>query len=88
MRHITAGGNPANQVVPVRRRERQDFDELRFGLARQRHQHEVRLHRLRGLFALIGLADLARDGPEVLAVVEHLGCVHVVQTVLGRLHLQ
>ena len=56
--------------------------------ARQLHQHEVRLHRLRGLLAPRVLADLAGDGPEILAVVEHLGIGHVVQAVDGRLQLQ
>ena len=57
-------------------------------LARQLHQHEVRLHRLRRLLALLVRADLARHAPQILAVVEHVGVGHVVQAVHGGLQLE
>ena len=56
--------------------------------ARQRHQHEVRFHRLRRLIALLAEPDFAGDRPEILAVVEHVWSRHVVQAVHGCLQLQ
>src|SRR5437879_13622718 len=35
---VTASSNPANQVVPVGRRERQNLNELGVGFARQFHK--------------------------------------------------
>ena len=88
MHPVAAPRDPANEVVPVGGRERQDLDELDALLARQRHQHEVRLHRLRGLLALSGHADFARHAPEILAVVKGAGIGHVVQPVDGGLELE
>src|ERR1700722_19988596 len=45
--------NPADQVIAVRWRERQYFNELQATrFAGQSHQHKVRLHLLRRLIAL------------------------------------
>ena len=88
VRLVASPRDPADEVVPVGRREWQDLDELDLLLARQRHQHEVGLHDLRGLLTLGVHPDLGGDAPEILAVVEHPRIGHMVQTVDCRLDLQ
>ena len=79
---------PANQVVSVRRRERQNFHELDGSFARQFHQHEVRLHRLRLLLTGLVHTHFRSDRPQVLAVVENLWIGHVIKAVHSRLQLK
>ena len=85
VRAIAASGDPANQIIPVRRREWQNVYELHPGFARQFHQHEIRLHRLRCLLAALVRAGFGGDRPQILAVVEHFRIRHVIQAVHGCL---
>ena len=88
MRAVAAARNPADQIVAVRRRERKNLDELDAALPRQRHEHEVGEHRLRGLIAVGVRPYFARHRPQIFAVVEHTGIGHVIQAVDRRLHLE
>ncbi len=78
---VTAAADPANEIVTIRRCERQNLHKLHAGLVGQLHQHIVWLHRLRDLSATLTHANLAGDGPQILAIVEHLRVGHVIQAV-------
>jgi hypothetical protein len=71
---IASAGDPADQVIAVGRRERQDRDEFRGPLARQAHQHEVGIHDLR---ALIRHPHFRGDAPQILAIVEDVGRIEI-----------
>ena len=88
LRAVAAPGNPANQVVPIRRRKGQDFHELFAGFARQFHQHKVRLHRLSRLLTSIAHPNFGGDRPQILTVVERFRIRHVIQAVHFRLQFQ
>ena len=86
---VAAAGNPADQVVAVGRRERQDLDELDAAVSpgsfiSTKFGSIVCVR----LLALLVHADFGGDGPEILAVVEHVGIRHVIQAVDGRLQLE
>ena len=85
---VAAPGNPADQIIPVGRREWQNFYELHPGFARQFHQHEVRLHRLGLLLAPFAHTDFGGDGPEILTVVERCWVRHVIEAVHLGLQFQ
>ena len=78
VRRVAAGREPSDHVLPLRGRHRQHQEQLGPRLAGQAHDDVVGDHR-RGL-----AAGLARKLPEILAIVENLGAVHVV----GAVHLR
>ena len=49
--------------------------------AGQRHEHEVRLHGLRGLVAALARTIFGSHGPLISAVVKNLGVGHVIKAV-------
>ena len=85
---VAAAGDPADQVVPVGRGEGQNLDKLRARLARQLHQHKVRLHGLSDLFAAFAHAGFGGHGPQVFAVVKDLRVGHVIKAVHLGLQLE
>ena len=85
---IAAPGDPANEVVTIRRREREDLDEFDRRLAGKLHQDEVRVHRLRRLVARRCHSDFGGDGPQIFAVIKDDRICHVIETVGGGLQAQ
>ena len=88
MSAVTAPGNPANQIIPVGRREWQNLNELHARFARQFHQHEVRLHRLCHLLSAFAHAYFGSDCPQILTVVKRSRIRHVIQAVHFRLQFE
>ena len=85
-REVAARRHPGDHVVAFARGQRHHQQELQPVLAGQRHQHVVGPH-----LDLLAAVFLARRGPHVLAIVEHLRQGHVVGAVdreLGREQLE
>src|SRR5205085_10018757 len=77
---VTAPCEPANHVRAIRRSEWQYRNELvGYSLARQLHQHVIRLDHFSLVLTLIVQGDLSRYAPNVFALEKYFSVLRVVE---------
>src|SRR2546423_8173712 len=77
---VTAPCEPANHVRAIRRSERQYRNELvGYSLARQLHQHVIRLDHFSLMLTLIVQGNLSRYAPNIFALKKYFGVLRVVE---------